>query len=74
MRPVRIQFAAHASEVRTHFEEEGGNFLEFNVEEDDPQLIADFLSPDFKVDPRHWAHWNATEFDDLEDDVQQGHG
>ncbi|MEM7057286.1 MAG: hypothetical protein AAF557_06850 [Pseudomonadota bacterium] len=70
----RKQYLAHLSDVRAHFAEDSGKFLEFNIEEDDPVLIADFLYPDFNVDPADWGHWNATDFDALvAEEAELGH-
>ena len=69
----RKQFATHTEDVREHFAENEGNFLEFNIEEDDPVLIREFLAPDFDVDTGHWAQWNATDVDELEADEPTFH-
>ena len=68
----RKQYLAHLAEVREHFADDG-KFLEFNIEEDDPALISNFLSPDFDVDPADWGHWNATDLEALVvDDASMG--
>ncbi|MEM9139216.1 MAG: sulfotransferase [Pseudomonadota bacterium] len=65
----RKQYLGHVAEVREHFAEHGGNFLEFDIENDDPTAIQDFLAPDFRIDPTVWGHWNATDFDALAEEV-----
>lgn len=67
----RKQYLAHLSDVREHFAGDTEKFLEFNIEQDDPQKIADLLSPDFKVNPGDWGHWNATDFEALVADEAQ---
>lgn len=64
----RKQFLAHVAEVREHFQDQPGNFLEFNIEEDDPAKITEFLAPDFDVSASDWSHWNATDFEALVED------
>lgn len=56
----RKQYLAHVEDVREHFAENPGNFLEFNIEEDDPIAIRNFLAPHYDIDIRHWARWNET--------------
>ncbi len=50
-------YDVHHAEVMAHFE---GNprFLRFDIEQDDPQVIADWLAPDFDVNIAHWGHYN----------------
>lgn len=49
----------HHAEVRNHF---AGNprFLEFHIERDPPERLADFLAPEHAVDPAHWKRRNRT--------------
>lgn len=61
----RKQFLTHQADVRAHFAENGGKFLEFDIEEGDPALIRDFVAPDYVIDTRLWGHWNATDYDAL---------
>ena len=65
----RKQYATHLADVREHFTENDGKFLEFDVENDDPEKIAAFLYADYQVDHRNWGHWNATDYDALADDA-----
>ena len=55
----RNSLDAHVKEVRSYFDGRD-NFLEFNIEKDDPFKIKDFLEPDFTIDLAHWAKKNQT--------------
>lgn len=50
-------YDVHHAEVAAHFD---GNprFLRFDIDEDDPQIVVDWLSPDFDVNIVHWGHYN----------------
>lgn len=56
----RGQFQAHHREVRRFFKNRGERFLEFNIETDDPQRLADLLAPSYAIDPAHWRRHNET--------------
>lgn len=53
----RRMYDVHHAEVQAHFD---GNprFLCFDIDRDDPQAIAEWLSPDFDVNIAHWGHHN----------------
>ncbi len=53
----RRMYDVHHAEVQAHFD---GNprFLRFDIDRDDPQAIADWLSADFDVNTAHWGHYN----------------
>jgi len=53
------QWQRHHAEVLAHFEGRD-DFMLFDIERDDPQKIADFLSPLATIDTRHWGKRNAT--------------
>ncbi|WP_299080734.1 sulfotransferase [uncultured Ruegeria sp.] len=50
-------YDVHHAEVEVHFD---GNprFLRFDIDTDEPQIIADLLAPDFDVNTVHWGHYN----------------
>lgn len=50
-------YNVHHAEVEAHFE---GNprYLRFDIDTDSPQIIADWLAPDFDVNTAHWGHYN----------------
>ena len=50
-------YDVHHAEVETYFD---GNprFLRFDIDEDSPQIVADWLSSDFDVNIVHWGHYN----------------
>lgn len=49
----------HIADVRDYFADKPGRMIEFNIETDDPEKLAQFLKPDFAIDPRHYGHANA---------------
>ncbi|MCA0042658.1 sulfotransferase [Celeribacter litoreus] len=51
----------HSSEVRAYFSEADARFLEFDLDRDTPERIAEWLSPDFSVDVRQWGHHNRNQ-------------
>lgn len=56
----RKQYLAHVEDVREHFSENPGNYLEFDIENDNPEVLRDFLSGHYTIDLRHWGWWNET--------------
>ncbi len=50
-------YDVHHIEVEAYFD---GNprFLRFDIDQDDPQRVVDWLSPDFDVNIAHWGHYN----------------
>ena len=59
----RALFRRHHEEVRAHF---AGyeRFIEFDIENDAPEKLRDFLAPAYRIKPHHWVKANST-------DVQQ---
>ncbi len=53
----RQMYDVHHAEVQAYFR---GNskFLRFDIDRDDPEAIADWVSPDFDVNVAHWGHYN----------------
>lgn len=51
----RQDYARHKAEVLAYF---AGHprFMIFNIEDDDPAQLAQFLAGDFKLDPAKWSH------------------
>lgn len=57
----RAQFAAHNDEARAWFgARPEARFLEFDLDRDAPDRIADFLSPDFTIKLAAWGRSNVT--------------
>ena len=50
----------HHEEVAAYFAKTGQHFLIYNIEEDRPEKLSDFLSPDFQTDPSHFGHEGKT--------------
>lgn len=56
----RHQFERHHEEVRAFFARRPSKFLEFDIEADDPQKLADFLAPHHPIDIAHWVNRNPS--------------
>jgi hypothetical protein len=50
----------HHEDVREFFSDKPGRLLEFDIEKDDPQRIAEFVKADFAIDPRFYSRSNRT--------------
>jgi len=55
----RQDWRQHHAHVREFFRRVGGRLLVFEIS-DDPQAVAEFLSPHYKIDPRHYGHLGST--------------
>jgi len=51
----REQYAKHKAEVIAYFQGKP-RFMVFDIESGRPADLARFLSPGFRLDPRHWSH------------------
>jgi hypothetical protein len=57
----RQQFVAHNAEVRSYFAARPeARFLEYDLDADEPQQIADFLAEDFRINVAAWGRSNVT--------------
>jgi hypothetical protein len=54
----RNDHAKHVKEVLEHFAGHD-RFLHFQVDQDPPKVLTDFLAPTFRVDPGRWTTVNA---------------
>jgi len=52
------QFDTHHADARAYFRG-NPNFIEFDIERDAPQCLADLLTPDFTISPELWGQHNA---------------
>ncbi|MEM7178731.1 MAG: sulfotransferase [Pseudomonadota bacterium] len=53
------QFRSHNAAVRQHFAD-AGRFLEFRIDQDPAERLANFLHPDFDIDVKHWRQRNRS--------------
>tara|TARA_R110002049_G_scaffold10127_3_gene50466 strand:+ start:176428 stop:178296 length:1869 start_codon:yes stop_codon:yes gene_type:complete len=51
----------HHAEVPAFFKETGQNFILYNIEQDTPDKLSDFLSRDFATDPSLFGHEGKTD-------------
>ena len=51
-------FDRHTADVEQYFATAGARFLRFDLDRDSPQVIADWLAPDFELNMAHWGHHN----------------
>jgi hypothetical protein len=56
----RREWTEHHAEVCRYFAQTDGQLLVFDIERDDPRLIAEFLAKDFAIDPSHYQHVGKT--------------
>ena len=56
----REQWDNHIAEVQKFFGENGGRLLVYNIEQDDPQALVEFLKPDFETSAEHWGKANSS--------------
>lgn len=59
----RTQWDQHHAAVKTFFQKRPGRLLCFDVEKDDPQIIADFLAPHYRIDASLYPHLHRTKSD-----------
>lgn len=50
----------HLADVQTAFADRPGQLLVFDIEQDDPQRLVDFLAPDFELDASHYGQSNRS--------------
>ena len=56
---ISLDWDTHLAKVRAYFNRDiKHKLLEFDIESDDPQKIADFCSPDLVIDPSKWECLN----------------
>lgn len=53
----RRMYDVHHAEVQDYFAA-NPRFLRFDIDRDNAQAVADWLSPDFDVNIAHWGHYN----------------
>ncbi|WP_417254105.1 sulfotransferase [Celeribacter sp.] len=51
-------FDQHTAEVQSYFATATARFLRFDLDQDGPEKIADWLAPDYTIDTAHWGHYN----------------
>ncbi|WMS42218.1 hypothetical protein RDV64_19445 [Acuticoccus sp. MNP-M23] len=52
----REMWDAHHKEVRAFFADKPGQLLDFDIETQGPEVIADFVKEHYTLDPRHYDH------------------
>ncbi|MEP1352892.1 MAG: glycosyltransferase 61 family protein [Tateyamaria sp.] len=55
------QWDQHLEAVQSFFADKPGRMLIYDIKQDDPESICDFLAPDFITDPSHFRHEGETE-------------
>jgi hypothetical protein len=60
LRHWAIDWHSHHRAVREFFADKPGRLLVFDIENDDPQMIARFIAADYAIDPSHYARRHAT--------------
>lgn len=57
----RAYFDHHSAAVSEYFATHEARFLRFDLDQDGPEKIVDWLAPDFSVDAAHWGQHNRND-------------
>lgn len=55
------QWDSHLEAVQSFFSDKPGRLLVYDIKQDKPQKLCDFLAPDFLTDPGNFRHEGDTE-------------
>ncbi len=54
------QYQKHSDDVRAFFKRTRGHFLEFNIEQDSPEKLIEFLTEHHDLESKYWQRKNIT--------------